>query len=145
MEKTISFELRFINNQIKRIINTLPVLQSNDIKGIYGHVIGFLSENSHRDIYQKDIEEHLSIRRSSVTNLLNQMEKMGLIERRSVDGDGRLKKVVLTQKSIDIHESICVEFKKIEVKLRDGMSEEELDTLFCLLDKVKKNVEKVQI
>lgn len=145
MEKTISFELHFINNQIKRIINSIPTLQSNDIKGVYGHVIGFLCENSHRDIYQKDIEEHLSIRRSSVTNLLNQMEKSGLIERRSVDGDGRLKKVVLTQKSIDIHESIGIEFKKIEVKLQEGMSQEELDVLFRLLDKVKNNVEKVQI
>ncbi|MDE6275693.1 MAG: MarR family transcriptional regulator [Clostridia bacterium] len=145
MEKTISFELRFINNQIKRRINSIPTLQNNDIKGIYGHVIGFLSENSNRDIYQKDVEEHLSIRRSSVTNLLNQMEKAGLIERRSVDGDGRLKKVVLTQKSIDIHDCIVGEFKKIEVKLREGISEEELDTLFRLLDKVKNNVEKQQI
>ena len=145
MAKTISFELRFINNQIKRRINSVPTLQINDIKGIYGHVIGFLTENSHRDVYQKDIEEHLSIRRSSVTNLLNQMEKSGLIERRSVDGDGRLKKVVLTQKSIDIRESIDRELGKIEIKLRDGMSEEELDTLFRLLDKVKNNVEKEQI
>ena len=145
MAKTISFELRFINNQIKRRINSVPTFQINDIKGIYGHVIGFLTENSHRDVYQKDIEEHLSIRRSSVTNLLNQMEKSGLIERRSVDGDGRLKKVVLTQKSIEIRESIDRELGKIEIKLRDGMSEEELDTLFRLLDKVKNNVEKEQI
>ena len=77
MEKTISFELRFINNQIKRRINSIPILQNNDIKGIYGHVIGFC-ENAHKDVYQKDIEEHLSIRRSSVTSLLNQMEKQGL-------------------------------------------------------------------
>lgn len=145
MEKTISFELRFITNQIKRRINSAPALQNNDIKGIYGHVIGFLSENSNRDIYQRDIEEHLSIRRSSVTNLLNQMEKSGLIERRSVDGDGRLKKVVLTQKSVDIHESVDRELGRIEIKLREGMSQEELDALFYLLDKVKNNVAKEQI
>lgn len=145
MEKTISFELRFINNQIKRRINSIPILQSNDIKGIYGHVIGFLSDNAHRDVYQRDVEEHLSIRRSSVTNLLSQMEKAGLIERHSVDGDGRLKRVVLTQKALDIHESIDLELKKIEIKLREGMSEEELDTLFRLLGKVKDNVEKDHI
>lgn len=143
MEKTISFELRFINNQIKRRINSIPILQSNDIKGIYGHVIGFLVENSHREVYQKDVEEHLSIRRSSVTNLLSQMEKAGLIERHSVDGDGRLKRVALTQKSLDIHESIDCEMSKIEIKLRDGMSEDELDTLFRLLDKIKSNVENI--
>lgn len=145
MEKTISFELRFINNQIKRRINSIPILQNNDIKGIYGHVIGFLSENAHKDVYQKDIEEHLSIRRSSVTSLLNQMEKAGFIERHSVDGDGRLKRVALTQKSLDIHGSIECELSKIEIKLREGMSEDDLDTPFRLLDKIKNNVEKEQI
>ncbi len=145
MEKTISFELRFINNQIKRRINSIPILQNNDIKGIYGHVTGFLSENAHKDVYQKDIEEHLSIRRSSVTSLLNQMEKAGFIERHSVDGDGRLKRVALTQKSLDIHGSIECELSKIEIKLREGMSEDDLDTLFRLLDKIKNNVEKEQI
>lgn len=145
MEKTISFELRFINNQIKRRINSIPILQNNDIKGIYGHVIGFLSENAHKDVYQKDIEEHLSIRRSSVTSLLNQMEKAGFIERHSVDGDGRLKRVALTQKSLDIHGSIECELSKIEIKLREGRSEDDLDTLFRLLDKIKNNVEKEQI
>ncbi|MDE7208414.1 MAG: MarR family transcriptional regulator, partial [Clostridia bacterium] len=63
----------------------------------------------------------------------------------SVDGDGRLKRVSLTQKSLDIHDSIDCELGKIEIKLREGMSEEELDTLFRLLDKVKNNVEKEQI
>ena len=145
MEKTISFELRFINNQIKRRINSIPILQNNDIKGIYGHVIGFLSENAHKDVYQKDIEEHLSIRRSSVTSLLNQMEKAGFIERHSVDGDGRLKRVALTQKSLDIHGSIECELSKIEIKLREGTTEDDLDTLFRLLDKIKNNVEKEQI
>lgn len=144
MEKTISFELRSINNQIRRRINALPIMQDNDIKGVYGHVIGFLNENRHRDIYQKDIEEQLCVRRSSVSSLLNQMETMGLIERRSVDGDGRLKKVVLTQKAIAINDSIIEEFQRLEVRLKDGMSDEEISALFKLLDKVKANVENLQ-
>ena len=143
MEKTISFELRSINNQIKRRINALPIMQDNDIKGIYGHVIGFLSENRHRDVYQKDIEEHLCLRRSSVSSLLNQMQKAGLIERQSVDGDARLKKVMLTQKAIEINDSIVKEFQRIEIGLREGISGEDMTRLFALLDKVKSNVEKL--
>lgn len=141
MEKTISFELGLINNQIKRRIDSMPILLSNEIKGIYAHVIGFLNDNKHRDVYQKDIEEQLSIRRSSVTSLLNQMEKMGLIERKSVCGDGRLKRVVLTRKAEEVCESINGEILRLETELRNGVSQEELDTLFKLLDKVKKNAE----
>lgn len=142
MEKTISFELRAINNQIKRRINSLQVLQENEVKGIYCHVIGFLSDNADRDVYQKDIEEHLSIRRSSVTSLLNSMEDCGLVERKPVNGDGRLKKVALTQKALEIHDCIDCEIKRLEVKLREGMSPQELKTLFSLLDKIRTNVEK---
>ena len=47
-----------------------PAFQSNEVRGIYGYVIGFLYRNSDRNIFQKDIEEELSTRRSSVTNLL---------------------------------------------------------------------------
>ena len=144
MEKTISFALGSINNQIKRRIDSLPIMQDNDIKGIYGYVIGFLNDNRHRDVYQKDIEEQLCVRRSSVSSLLNQMEIAGLIERRSVDGDGRLKKVVLTQKAIAINDSIIEEFQRLEVGLREGMSEEEIKTLFALLEKVKANVENLK-
>ena len=51
----------------------------------------------------------------------------------------------MTQKSLDIHGSIECELSKIEIKLREGMSEDDLDTLFRLLDKIKNNVEKEQI
>ncbi|MDE5990849.1 MAG: MarR family transcriptional regulator [Clostridia bacterium] len=141
MEKTIGFEVRSISNQIKRYLNSLPAFQSNEVRGIYGYVMGFLYKNSDRDIFQKDIEEELSIRRSSVTNLLGRMESCGLIERQSVSGDARLKKVVLTEKAIQMQEQIDKEIKGVEERLSKGLTEREKEELFKLLAKVRKNVE----
>ncbi len=143
MDKSIGFEIRAISNGIKRYINSLPAFLDNEVRGGYGYVIGFLYANSHRDVYQKDIEEEMSIRRSSVTNLLSQMEKYGLIERESVSGDGRLKKVVLTQKAVRIHENLKREIENVEDKLCQGMSRDEIDELMRLLTKVKSNMEKL--
>ncbi|MDE7215573.1 MAG: MarR family transcriptional regulator [Clostridia bacterium] len=141
MEKSIGFEIRSISNQIKRYLNSLPAFQSNEVRGIYGYVIGFLYRNSDRDIFQKDIEEELSTRRSSVTNLLGQMEKCGLIERLSVCGDGRLKKVVLTDKAIAMQKQIEQEIAGVENQLCKGLSQGDKEKLFDLLAKVRTNVE----
>ena len=141
MERSIGFEVRSISNQIKRYLNSLPAFQNNEVRGIYGYVMGFLYRNSDKDIYQKDIEEELSIRRSSVTNLLGKMEKCGLIERQSVCGDARLKKVVLTEKAVQMQEQIDKEIKGVEKKLSEGLSDSEQELLFALLARVRKNVE----
>ena len=140
MERSIGLELRSVNNQIKRYINALPVFQSNEVSGIYGYVIGFIYRNPDRDIFQKDIEEELSVRRSSVTNLLCQMEKYGLIERTSVSGDGRLKKVVLTQKAVDMQLEIERGIAEVEEKLKKGLTKSEQEQLFLLLAKLKNNM-----
>ncbi len=143
MDKSIGFEIRSISNRIKRFLNAQPAFQSCEMRGIYGYVIGFIYENPHRDIFQKDIEEEFSIRRSSVTNLLCKMENHGLIERKSVSGDGRLKKVELTQKAIDMHKQIVREIDGLERELSRGLSESEKRTLLDLLERVKSNTDRL--
>ena len=141
MEKSIGFEIRSISNQIKRYLDSLPAFQSNEVRGIYGYVIGFLYRNSDRNIFQKDIEEELSTRRSSVTNLLGQMEKCGLSERLAVKDDARLKKVVLTEKAIAMQKQIEQEISGVENQLCKGFSQGEKEALIAMLAKVRKNVE----
>ena len=68
---------------------------------MHGWIIRYLIENQDKDIYQKDIEKHCSIGRSTVTNILQLMEKKGLIRREAVPNDARLKKVMLTQKGLE--------------------------------------------
>ena len=74
---------------------------------MHGWIIRYLIENQDKDIYQKDIEKHCSIGRSTVTNILQLMEKKGLIRREAVPNDARLKKVMLTQKGLESHEGIA--------------------------------------
>ena len=77
------------------------------ITGVQSRILGFIYHNSEkRDIFQKDIEEELDIRRSSVTSVLQLMEKNGYIERVSVSKDARLKKIILTEKGIEIQRNV---------------------------------------
>ncbi|MDO7205446.1 helix-turn-helix domain-containing protein [Paraclostridium bifermentans] len=45
-----------------------------------------------KDVFQKDLESVFDLKRSSISLMLNNMEKSGLIERMLVKEDGRLKK-----------------------------------------------------
>ena len=99
-------------------------------------------QNRERDIFQKDIEQFFSVGRSTVTNILQLMEKKGFVRRESVESDARLKKVILTDKGIEAQETIEKIVDHIEKELSDGIVEEELQLFYKVIDRISENVEK---
>ena len=81
------------------------------------------------------------MRRATVAEILSLMEKNGLIERKSMSEDARLKEITLTDKSLEIKNSIEKEIKKVEKDLRKGLTEEELERFMNILEKMSKNLE----
>lgn len=141
-QNDIGFKIRMLSNLIKRDVEksrnemgiTLP-------KGINGWAISYFFDNKHKDIFQKDFESEFSIRRSTASNILKTMEQNGFIERVSVENDARLKKIVLTQKAIDIHTTILDSINKREARMREGLSKAEIDTFLTTLSKITANME----
>ena len=70
------------------------------------------------------------------------MEKKGIIARESQVGDARLKKITLTQKSIEIQKNIENEIKKVEDSLKNNLTKEEINKFMEILQKMSKNIEK---
>ena len=112
---------------------------------MHGWIIRYLYENRDRDIFQKDIEQRFSVGRSTVTNLLQLMEKKGFVKRESVKQDARLKKVVLTEKGIASQESFEEIVEHIEEELSEGISAEDLHTFYKVLDQIRENARKYEI
>lgn len=54
---------------------------------MHGRILGYLYWSRPKDVYQKDIEEHFNITRSSVAGIVKLMEQKGYILRQSVQGD----------------------------------------------------------
>lgn len=143
--RKIFFELNKTSRNIKRLLDTgknKPYIDK--ITGNHGHIIGFLYENREKDLYQKDVEKKFNIRPSTASNMLRTMEKNGLIERKSSKDDARLKRLVLTKKSLDIQEFIMRDFDEFNEKMCEGISEEELQLFFSVLDKINSNIKEVE-
>lgn len=138
----MGFEIRTISNLIKRHVGNLPAFKAAEsVTGTHGWVIAYLYHHQDQDMYQKDIEEEFSIRRSTATAILQRMEKNGLIIRRSVAHDARLKKLELTEKAIKVQEQIDLEIAAFEKKLVNGLTEEEIEIFYKIADKLKRNLE----
>ncbi len=105
---------------------------------VQGKIICFLHwEEKKRDIFQKDIENDLKIRSSSVTSVLKLMQKNGYIDRINVSSDARLKKIVLTDKGEDIFKKVAADIQKVENEVKSILTEGELEFLFYILNKLE--------
>jgi len=139
-EKRVCIEIRTTANTMGAYINArLHGASPCETTMLHGRIIKYLCEQEDQDVFQRDIETLLAIRRSTATTILKCMEKNGLITRTGVSGDARLKKLCLTDKARGLHAQITDELESTEALARCGLSTQELDCFFNVLEKVRHN------
>lgn len=93
-----------------------------------------------QDIFQRDLETRFNLRRSTVSSLLDALERKDLIKRVSVKHDARLKKLVLTEKGRTFGTEIYDGFSRMEQIMLSGLSDEEQEELLHLLHRIEDNM-----
>ncbi len=142
--RAIGKEIRSLNNKITRRFDAnrpdKEVLER--ITGTNRWVIGYLVEQKRagKEVYQRDLEEAFGVTRSTVSKVLDLMVRKGLIERRSVERDARLKQLVLLPKALELSERMCAYAEGVEKEITAGFSPEEIETLMNYIDRMKKNL-----
>lgn len=143
-ERSYGMEIKKTSNLIKRLLDLKGHrTYVESVTGTNGFIIGYLEfcEAQGKEIFQKDLEEHFCIRRSTVSAILKRMEEKDFIQRIPVSRDARLKKLVLTAKAHEIHQLMTEDRIMIEGRIRNGIKPEEEEMFFRVLDKIKKNLE----
>lgn len=139
----LGLDISKINHIISRKMDASVISAIDDNLTIsQAYVIDFIcNEGNGKEVFQKDLESVFDLKRSSISLMLNNMEKSGLIERVPVKEDGRLKKIVLTEKSIKIYEKISDAIDLIENKLSENITEEEIKVFQNVLNKIRNSLE----
>ncbi len=101
-----------------------------------GHLYCY-GENGGGPVYQRDLETCLKLRRSTISSLLNTLEKKQLIKRVPVPHDARLKQLILTKEGQDLGRIIQEHIADLNQVLVADLDPEEQDTLCALLDKIE--------
>lgn len=92
------------------------------------------------DIFPKDLEAGLSIRGSSVTSLINNLEASGYIRRESAEFDGRYKRLLPTKKALKIKPEISERMNKFSETLFVGISDNDLKVFESVIEKMMDNI-----
>lgn len=142
-ESMLGMEIKAITNRmVRRLDGEVWDIGEKTPSSAQKHTIVYLYEHqSDGDLFQRDIEGFLSIQRPTATRMLNHMEANGLIKRESVEYDGRLKKITLTQKAINLYNDIFNEINRVEEYMTRGLTDKEKDDFLCIARKIRKNLE----
>ena len=136
-ERSLIRELMCLSNLIRRRLDGARAERGDTMTPMHGFIIGYISRNRGRDVFQRDIEEKFSYRRSTASTVLGLMEEKGLIERVPVSYDARLKKLVLTEKAKRYAESCERDGEALDRELTSYIGDAEREELFGVMDKIR--------
>ena len=140
---TLGFLIKTLDNLFFRNMFVYETRQRgvDEVTVMHAWILGFLYENDGKDIFQKDIEAEFSIARSTVTSIVKLMEKKGYICRESVEKDGRLKMLALTEVGRRTHERHIGDIDILEEQCRRNIAPEEMEVFLAVAGKLKQNLE----
>ena len=110
----------------------------NGLTSIQTRILGHLrhAEEEERSVFQREIEDVFRIKRSSVTSVLQTLEKKGLIVRESILEDARVKKLVLTEKARKMQVCIYHVIGDMEREMRSLFTEEEFQQFLDYMNRI---------
>lgn len=138
------YPLREIKDLQNSIIRKYSVLSFGEFKisnvtqcEIIKNVIDY--DMAEKKLFQKDLESILNIRKSTISGILETMEKNKIITRVQ-SNEGKI--IRLSDEAASKKEIVFNLLRTVENELIEGIEEEELEIFFKVIDMMKKNINK---
>lgn len=134
--------MRYFNQCMKRRIEQKSREREENygISMMDGWILRYLDEHSDEEVWQKNIETDLHIKKSALTQQLNELEAKGLIRRSISEHDSRYKCISRTERALEIHQHIMEEIEEHERLIKTGIDERDMEIFSRVLDQMIKNV-----
>ena len=137
LNKHAAYYINKLSNKLRRKIDAFP--RRAMLSGSQGRVLHFVLAQNH-DVFQKDIEEEFGLRPPTATQLLKKMEQDGLIRREVMAEDGRLKRILVSEKALQYKDVVITDLINLEEELTKEIPQEEMDIFFRIIEKMMENV-----
>lgn len=144
MQRNVISEIKNLNNCMVKKLFTLGKKEDEKFhpRPLQVEIITYLIENKDKTIYQKDIEEKLKISKAAVSDVLNSMESRGIITKEADVCDARRKRIIISKKAIETHDVMMRRLDSLNDCILDGISEDELNIFYKVIEKLKENMKK---
>ena len=116
------------------------------LSSIQSRMLGYLyfQLQNGKQVFQKELEEEFRIRKSSVTSVIQMLEKKGLVRRAGVTGDARRKELMLTEQGIAVQETVMERLDALEGLVNEALSPKEKQIWLSCIRKIETRLKEAE-
>lgn len=141
MEKDILLEIKSLQNElIRKTFKDIKHVHNCQVSPVQMQIMDYLLKNNNKDIYQKDLESILNVRKSTLSGVINTMTKNNIIKRVTSDKDLRNNKIIFTDEVLAKQKEMKLYFNKINKIIIKGIDQNKLDIFLEVINLMKKNI-----
>lgn len=142
MERKVLYQIKTLDKLILRsLIDNNSMNTCNiSLTQTQMHIMAYILKSTKKEVYQKDLEEALNLRRATISGVLHTMETNNLIIRVTDSSDTRTKKIILNNKAKEIFDKNKEKIEELEKAIVKNISNEELNIFFSIIERMKENV-----
>ena len=139
---TVLLDFKRINGKILKSLSNSLKEYNTDITPVQGRILLYIDEKD--EVTATDIIGRFqSINKSTLSEILNNLEKNGYIERKESVVDSRRKNIVLNDKAKDAIKILEKNFDKVAHIFLDDVSKDEYECFERILGKMERNLDKI--
>ena len=139
---SIMLDFKRVNGKIHKALTNSLKKYNLDITPVQGRILMYINENT--EVTATDILDRFnSINKSTLSEILNNLEKNEYILRREHVNDSRKKIIVLTDKARDVIKLLRKNFDSVTTKVLDDVSIEEYEAFKEVINIIERNLDKL--
>ena len=136
----ISSLLRMIDIRIRMDLNARN--EEFHLSSLQVRILVFLIQNSEGEVNPRDLEHYFHISKPTVTGVLKRLEEKKYLHFEPSAKDHRYKQIVLDDKAFQCGKQLECNFKAMEERHYQGLSEQELSLTRSILLRLLNNISK---
>ncbi len=141
-DNLLSLKIKSLNLNLLRALGARYKKMNLGVTPVQGRIIMFIDDHDD-EVCQKDIERMIACKKSTLSAILNSMEKNKLIIRKGSNTDSRRNSIVLTAYSIEIANKLKEDMKEINKLLGENITQDEYIIFSDVLEKINQNIERI--
>ncbi|QAA23517.1 MarR family winged helix-turn-helix transcriptional regulator [Sporolactobacillus terrae] len=127
---------------IARALDSISNIEFKEYELTKGQYLYLVRIGENPGIIQEKLAEMIKVDRTTAARAIQKLEMKGFIEKKDDEHNKKIKKLFLTEKGKKVFPFIKRENDYSNSVALAGLSGEETETIFYLLQRVRKNVEK---
>jgi DNA-binding MarR family transcriptional regulator len=138
--ETFSVEMCALSNLLLRSLgDRMRANGMGEVTVMQAMVIAYLA--NHPETYQRDLENEFQVNRSTITKIVQIMERKGYLNRLSVPQDKRLKQLVLTDLGWELNSRLEKCMEQTNRDCMEALSPQEGKALLNSMRKIREKLE----